>query len=229
MLSYFDAQALLNTAYIADNIHYENMKMKLTSLQQHRLSKWWLLEELRTLFLSADSEMVVQYTLKEPTSTDMPSKDLQRSLLEQLASTGHILLKPLDAEMYEATWQFEFETLHRKQQELVKNIGWQSGEHVAFDDDTTTLSLGTKTVKLPPYKLEHLMCQVMFKYRLNEPVDSSVVYEEMQETLGGDGSWNDAAKRQIKDGVRRINKRVDEGLDIPQLFKLEQNTVKRTF
>jgi hypothetical protein len=203
--------------------------MKLTSLQQHRLAKWWLLEELRTLFLSSDQEMVVKYRLKKPDTNDVPTPELQRSLLEQLAASKHILLKKLDDDLYEVAWQFEFETLHRKQQELVKSIGRYSGEHVTFDDDTATISLGSKSVQLPPYKLEHLMCQVMFKYRLNEPVDTSIVFEEMQETLGGDGSWNDAAKRQIKDAVIRINKRVEEGLDIPQLLRLEQKTVKRTF
>lgn len=196
-------------------------------MQQHRLAKWWLLEELRTLFLSSGSEMVVQYSLKEPLNPETPSKELQRSLLEQLSSTGHILLKQLNDELYEVTWQFEFESLHRKQQELIKNIGWHSGEHVTFDDDTATLTLGTKTVKLPPYKLEHLMCQAMFKYRLNESIDVSIVYDEMQETFGG--SWSKTGKRQMKDAVIRINKRVDEGLDIPQLFKLSQNTITRTF
>jgi hypothetical protein len=199
--------------------------MKLSSLQQHRLAKWWLLEELRTLFLSSDQDMVVRYSLKAPTSPDVPSQELQRSLLEQLAASKHILLKKLDDELYEVTWQFNFETLHRKQQELVKDMQVQSGEPVEFDDDTGVLTLGTKKAQLPPFKKEHLLCGVMFKYRVDEPVDTSTAYEEMEET----DDWDETAKRMIKDTVIRINKRVNETLDIPHLFKLEKNTVRRTF
>jgi hypothetical protein len=201
--------------------------MKQLSMQQHRLAKWWLLEELRTLFLSSDpSEMVVRYTLKESTTADMPSADLQRSLLEQLAFTEHILLKPLDDKTYEVTWQFEFESLYRKQQELVKGMQVQGGEPVEFDDDTGVLTLGTKKAQLPPFKKEHLLCGVMFKYyRVDEPVDTSTVYEKMEES----DDWNETAKRMIKDTVIRINKRVDETLGIPHLFKLEKSTIRRTF
>lgn len=195
-------------------------------MQQHRLAKWWLLEELRTLFLSSDpSEMAVRYTIKEPATANMPSADLQRSLLEQLAFTKHILLKPLDDKTYEVTWQFEFEGLYRKQQELVKDLQVQSGEPVKFDNDTAILTLGTKKAQLPPFKKEHLLCGVMFKYRVDEPVDTSTVYEEMEET----DDWDETARRMIKDTVIRINKRADETLGIPHLFKLEKNTIRRTF
>lgn len=200
--------------------------MRMTSEQQHKLAKWWLIEQLRALFLSSDpSEMVVQYTIKEPSTADMPSVDLQRSLLEQLAFTKHILLKPLDDKTYEVAWQFEFEGLYRKQQELVKDMQVQSGEPVAFDEETGVLTMGIKNAQLPPFKKEHLLCGVMFKYRVGEPVDTSIVYEEMEEN----DNWNEAAKRMIKDTVIRINNRVNETLDIPHLFKLEKNTIRRTF
>ncbi len=198
----------------------------MTSTQRYRLAKWWLMEELRTLFLSGDTDMVVEYQLIPPTSPEIPTKPVQKRLLEQLAFANQILLKKLDDELYEVTWQTGFEKMHTKQRELVKNIGWASGEQVKFDDETATLSLGAKSTQLPPYKYEHQMCQVMFKYRLGEPVDTSLVYEEM---MADDKDWDDQAKRMIKDTVRRINQRVDEVLLIPQIFRLEKNTIRRTF
>lgn len=195
-------------------------------MQRYRLAKWWLLEELRTLFLSSDpSEMVVRYTIKEPTTADTPSVDLQRSLLEQLASTKHILLKPLDDKTYEVTWQFEFESLYRKQQELVKDLQVQSGEKLEFDSDTGVLTLGTRKATIPPDTKEYDLWDAMYKRRVGETVDTSIIYEEMT----GYEKLDETAKRMIKDAVRRINKRADELLGVPELIDRKNNTLRRIF
>lgn len=198
--------------------------MKLTSLQQHRLAKWWLLEELRILFLSSDQEMVVKYRLKKPDTNDVPTPELQSSLLEQLAASKHILLKKLDDDLYEVTWQFEFETLHRKQLELVKGIDWKNGAKLEFDDETGILTLGIKTAQIPPETKEDYLCRAMFKHRVGEAVDASTIYEEMTD----DDKWDETARRMLKDAVRRVNKRANELLDIPELLVREKNTIRRT-
>jgi hypothetical protein len=42
---------------------------------------------------------------------------------------------------------------------------------VEFDDDRAILTIGGQKCQLPPFKNEHYLCEAIFQYKKNEPVD----------------------------------------------------------
>lgn len=203
---------------------YTIMSMKITPDQRQRLAKWWVLQQLKYLFLSGTHDMVVEYHFRKPDSPDEPEIEVQKSILHQLASSkGIITIQSKADDKYVVEWGPEFEKTYWKYHELAKNIEVLSAEPVIFDDDEATIRLGSKKAHLPPFKKEHLLCQTMFEYKVGESVDASIVFEAMS----GESAWDDKAKRMMKDTVIRINKRLQEVLNLPSLFKLEQGTIKR--
>lgn len=201
------------------------MSMKISPEQRYRQDKWWLLQELRHRFLSADPhDMIVTFKLLEPSDESVPSKEVQRSLLEQLANSKTVSIRRQDDETYQIEYEADFNQTYNKYLLMMKDVELRVGEPITFDDDTGMLTLGNDKCQLPPFKYEHMLCQVMSQYLQNEPVDTSEVYEKM---LGENAEWDDRARRLIKDTVRRINKRVNEAFHIPAYLKLEKNTIRR--
>ncbi len=103
--------------------------------------------------------------------------------------------------------------------------------NLVFVDHEATLMLGDAVAQLPPMKNEHCFCRAMFKYRINEPVDWSLPYEEM---AGGniDGAYNPEqnakARRMVYDTTKSLNSRAKEHLGIDELFSWQGKTIKRT-
>lgn len=103
--------------------------------------------------------------------------------------------------------------------------------NLVFVDHEATLMLGDAVAQLPPMKNEHCFCRAMFKYRINEPVDWSLPYEEM---AGGniDGAYNPLqnakARRMVYDTTKSLNSRAKEHLGIDELFSWQGKTIKRT-
>lgn len=103
--------------------------------------------------------------------------------------------------------------------------------NLVFVDHEATLMLGDAVAQLPPMKNEHCFCRAMFKYRINEPVDWSLPYEEM---AGGniDGAYNPEqnakARRMVYDTTKSLNSRAKEHLGIEELFSWQGKTIKRT-
>lgn len=193
--------------------------------QRYRHDKWWLLQELRHGFLASDRhELIMTYRLREPGDGDTPDKEMQRSLLKQLADSGNISLEQADNETFRIGYEADFNSTYNKYLLMMKDAEQRPDESVEFDDDTGMLTLGKDKCQLPPFKYEHMLCEAMSQYLQNEPVDTSEVYEKM---LGENAEWDAKARRLIKDTVRRINRRVNEAFNIPAYLKLEKNTIRR--
>jgi hypothetical protein len=86
--------------------------------------------------------------------------------------------------------------------------------------------LGDAVAHLPPMKNEHCLCRAMFKYRINEPVDWSLPYEEM--TGDREIADHNKAKRMVYDTTKSLNSRAKEHLGIDELFSWQGKTIKRT-
>jgi hypothetical protein len=98
--------------------------------------------------------------------------------------------------------------------------------NLVFVDHEATLMLGDAVAQLPPMKNEHCLCRAMFKYRINEPVDWSLPYEEM---TGDQRIENhEKAKRMVYDTTKSLNSRAKEHLGIDELFSWQGKTIKRT-
>ncbi len=115
---------------------------------------------------------------------------------------------------------------HRQDLEQIKQASViDANKIVEFLDDEPALKLGDRKCALPPYKNEHFFCRTAFEYKLNEPIDWSLVYEKM---AGEEPKNQEKNKRTVYDTLIAINKRVKEVLGIEQLFKWEGKTIKRT-
>ena len=98
--------------------------------------------------------------------------------------------------------------------------------NLVFVDHEATLTLGDAVAHLPPTKNEHCFCRAMFKYRINEPVDWSLPYEEMtgdREILN-----HEKAKRMVYDTTKTLNSRAKNNLGVDELFSWQGKTIKRT-
>lgn len=201
------------------------MSINISPEQKHKLAKWWVLKQLRYLFLSGPHEMVIKYNFNSPRSLEEPEPEVQKTILEQLEMTGTVIkiLKKTKT-YYTIEHLADFYKTYDKYKKIAEGIDVLSSEMTVFDDDTATIILGNSVCQLPPFKSEHILCQVMYRYKVGESVDSSYVFESMK----GDGEvWDDKSQRMIKDTILRINKRVSEVIGIPGLFKREQQTIRR--
>ncbi len=100
-----------------------------------------------------------------------------------------------------------------------------------FDDSKGILRVGIVECEFPLSHDEHNLCRVMTNYNVNEPVDWSVVYEEMmgEELNGKKGDWKKAKKR-VYDSHRRTNDTVREKLNTDAAFIIwKDNSLKRQF
>lgn len=88
----------------------------------------------------------------------------------------------------------------------------------------SALKVGDKLISLPPYKNEFDLCRVMFQSVIGEPVDWSLVYEEMSKKDEPD----EKAKKRIYDACSAVNERLQE-FGFPELFIWEAKTIRRAY
>jgi len=100
-------------------------------------------------------------------------------------------------------------------------------QKVEFDDDTTTINIEKHKIPLPAFKNEHYFCREMFQYKVEEPVDWSIVCQRMDASK----EIPDKGKmKPLQDTMYRVNNRVKEiiGTD-DDLFSWENKSIKRNF
>lgn len=99
---------------------------------------------------------------------------------------------------------------------------------VVFDDDKAAIKFGDQLCFLPSFKNEHDFCRIMFRKEIDQPVDWSVIYQEMsgtQEVIG-----NIKNKRTVQDTMYAINNRVKSSFNTKDnLFSWTNKSVKRNF
>ncbi len=101
-------------------------------------------------------------------------------------------------------------------------------EKVSFNDDTGCLIVNDLTdVAMPPFENEHDLCRAMFKRPVNEPIDWSIIFEEI---TGNEIQDNRKDAKMILDTCNRINKRIGSilGGEI-KLFLWKKQTIKRLY
>lgn len=97
----------------------------------------------------------------------------------------------------------------------------------SFDDKKAVIRIGEQTISLPPSTNEHCLCRVMFKHPIDEPIDWSVIYEEMT----GNGALEDTSKikwRMVYDAANAVNKKVKKQIG-NALFSWERKTIRRLY
>lgn len=134
----------------------------------------------------------------------------------------------------------QWHRLQREQERIVKTetiqeeitptpVAVPAVANLVFVDHEATLILGDAVAQLPPTKNEHCFCRAMFKYRINEPVDWSLPYEEMTGDSKYLGVTNQAkARRMVYDTCLAVNARAKQNLGIDDLFVWQDKTIKRT-
>ena len=96
-----------------------------------------------------------------------------------------------------------------------------------FIKDISLLIINKKKIALPPQGNEFYLCKSLFERIANEPVDWSVIYEEM--TGGKEDYDKDNAKRKVYDSARNLNKRISEMAGIEKFVIAKGNTHFRKF
>lgn len=101
-----------------------------------------------------------------------------------------------------------------------------AGQPSMLKDTEAQIAIGPIACQLPPFQNEHDFCRVMFKYKVGESVDWSVIFEQMSgnaEVIGDDGN-----KRTVQDTMYAINNRVKKDLNTEDnLFTWKNKSVKR--
>lgn len=130
-------------------------------------------------------------------------------------------------------FQFEGSKILKLLKQIEQKEKEDAGEEIPnakleFNDNEATLKYGNKTCKLPPFKNEHFFCRAIFEYPKNEPVDWSLIYEEMTgyQFIKKDVTEKDS--RMVYDTLEALNKRTEELLGIKNLFIWRKKTIKRT-
>ena len=97
-----------------------------------------------------------------------------------------------------------------------------------FVSKSSFIRINGKAILLPPFKNECALCEVMFKYGINEPVDWSLVYESMTGDRFDEIKDTEKEKHSVSDAYRAINKRVIEaGFD--NLFVWKDKAIRRLY
>jgi hypothetical protein len=106
-----------------------------------------------------------------------------------------------------------------------------SDNSISFDDDKAKIIIGKKECQLPAYKNEHYFCRAIFQHPVNEFVDWSIIFENMDKTLNS-GNKKDSTKdkRSIQDAMYAINKRIKGVVNTDDdLFAWKDKSVKRNY
>ena len=99
-----------------------------------------------------------------------------------------------------------------------------------FIDKKALIKVNEKEIQLPPHKNEHCLCQVMFKKKVNIPVDWVDIYLHMTGSHADDIELSKNNQRSVYDAMEAVNNRIKELLDSKvNLFTVKGKTIIRHF
>lgn len=121
----------------------------------------------------------------------------------------------------------KMEILHKYEDKKTTKSYDLNNANVSFDDSKATIHIDELEIPLPEYAKEHYLARSIFKRRVGEPIDWSIVYQEMQakntDDLPDANNW-----RYVYDACNDINKRIREVTKTKQkLFEWSNKTIKR--
>ena len=99
---------------------------------------------------------------------------------------------------------------------------------IKFEDAEAHILIGETSVALPPFQNEHCLCRVVFKRKIHEPVDWSLIYKEM---TGDSEEVADKKKmRTVQDAMYGLNDRIKKELDTDDnLLSWKNKSISRNF
>lgn len=99
---------------------------------------------------------------------------------------------------------------------------------VTFNDEKSSIETDSRICSLPPFQNEHFFCRAMFKHKIDEPIDWSLIYQEMtgsEESIGDNKN-----KRTVQDTMYAINNRIKADFNTSDnLFSWKNKSIKRNF
>ncbi len=105
-----------------------------------------------------------------------------------------------------------------------------SGNTILFDDDKAKIIIGNKECQLPAYKNEHYFCRAIWQHPVNEFVDWSIVFENMDKTLNSNKKGTEKDKRSVQDTLYAVNKRIKDVIHTEDdLFAWKEKSIKRNY
>lgn len=108
----------------------------------------------------------------------------------------------------------------------VRSLADLAVDGTSFDDELSQLKIGAQTVPIPSDTDMRYLCKIMFQHKPNEPVDWSIIYEEMA------GEVTDKVKnsRRVRDTMGRTNEKIKKHLNTEEsFFEWGEKSVKRKY
>ena len=103
-------------------------------------------------------------------------------------------------------------------------------EKIKFIDTEAAIVAGTHRCNLPPNKNEHYLCRAMFARKINEPVDWSIIFEEITGSEMGAEGLSEPEKKSIRDTMFLLNERIKSCFNTKRRFlKRRSGTIIRNF
>jgi|GEM_PF-3217778 hypothetical protein len=187
-----------------------------------RLGREGILKESPFTFLPSDKGIIdqVRYQQLNRKMEEMPVlsyAELGR-IQEEIFSMDRILTFVVDGGKLDAVYN---NSDRNPKNELAEKT-------ITFNDESARILIGEIPLQLPPFQNEHCLCRVIFKRKIHEPVDWSLVYKEM---TGDIEEIADKKKmRAVQDAMYALNNRVKKEANTDDsLFSWEGKSMARNF
>jgi hypothetical protein len=130
----------------------------------------------------------------------------------------------------EISVQQDTETITPEMQKVVQQI---KDPHTEFDDELPAIIIDGAKYPLPAYTMVHFLARIMFKYRVGEAVDWSLVEGQMAEILGravDERILSATRRKRLWDTAKRLNNRMRELFnDKEPLIEFRGKTIRRRY
>ena len=222
------------------------------SQKESLLELWELLKDIENnLGINAPSRSIsVRLFPKTCTTQEQrePYIQIRSDLLKQLEKVDKVLKISkkhtqkigyvditVDKEKFDSLYKKVRRKIHNlKQKETGSQKTKLSGQTIIFDDDKATITIGKKTIFLPPYKNEHYFCQVVFKHDSKEPISWDIIYDKMTGNSIISGGENPRPIRKnwqtVNDTMKRVNNRIKKAVNTnDSLFSWSNKTIIRNY
>jgi hypothetical protein len=101
---------------------------------------------------------------------------------------------------------------------------------VIFDNEKATISFNDKLCILPPHKNEHNLCSIMFKRKINIPIEWVDIYTTITGQGEEDIDMSKEEQRVIYDAMEAANRRVKKDLHTKDnLFTWKSKSIRRNY
>lgn len=169
---------------------------------------------------------------KSPSTQGEDLKKRYSLLIEEIKSKGVSSSSNLEERYLQNLREIKFHKSAQTSNTKTTTVGLKD-KKIKYDDKEARIFIGDTTCQLPPFKNEHYLCRVMFKKKIYQPTDWSVVYEKMSgdyEKYYGKPPKTREHWRTVYDTMVRVNNRIKTNVyTSDDLFSWQELTIKRNF